>query len=445
MTRIADSPQPSSVAVGADGTVYVAEARRGAVRRITVAGFAAFKPARAGTAWSGLLVSKRRPGTVTARNGVTTQAVSARRAGKNRYRLRAVFPFSGRWQLLAGRRRLGVVNVGPAPALASALPTAQAFRLCGGTGSPYPQYALSRDPASGALWASCRQQARLHRISPTTGETRAILPADEHAVLDRGRLRRSLECRARLGREPDRHADGPERYGGHGRRIRLHLDGRRLRVGGRRRSERAPALRPGGRRVVATIPTGNGTSALAEDAGRLWIVNHRDGTLQRIDPATNTATPLGRLPGDAPERMAYAEGSLWVTGRGTDLLRVDPNTGAVQATIDVGAGAIDVAAAAHSIWVAVPTDEADRQGNPFLDRLLRVDPATNAVMETLRPTAPIVVNGLASTGTHSGSPTRPAAGSTESAARAAAGARRPRSSPPSARTTRRIHSSSSIP
>ena len=85
--------------------------------------------------------------------------------------------------------------------------------------------------------------------------------------------------------------------------------------------------------------------------------------------------------------MTYAEGSLWVTGRGTDLLRVDPATGAVQATIDVGAGAIDVVAAAHSIWVAVPTDEADRQGNPFLDRLLRIDPATMAVTETLRPTA----------------------------------------------------------
>ena len=67
------------------------------------------------------------------------------------------------------------MSVRPGPALASALPNAQAFRLCGGTGPPYPQYALSRDPASGALWASCRQQARLHQISPASGETRAIL------------------------------------------------------------------------------------------------------------------------------------------------------------------------------------------------------------------------------------------------------------------------------
>ena len=174
VTRIADSPRPSSVAVGSDGTVYVTEERRGAVRRITAAGFAAFRPARAATSWTGVVTSKRRLGPVTARNGVTTQAVSMRRAG-NRYRLRATFPFSGRWQLVAGRRRLGVVNVRPAPALTSALPTAQVFRLCGGTGPPYPQYALARDPASGALWASCRQQARLHRVSPASGETRAIL------------------------------------------------------------------------------------------------------------------------------------------------------------------------------------------------------------------------------------------------------------------------------
>jgi hypothetical protein len=35
--------------------------------------------------------------------------------------------------------------------------------------------------------------------------------------------------------------------------------------------------------------------------------------LDHIDPA-----------GDAPQRMAWAAGSLWITGRGTDLLQVDP-------------------------------------------------------------------------------------------------------------------------
>lgn len=398
MTQIGGSfAGTNSVAVGADESIYITERGRPTIRRIAVASLAAFRPARAGTPWTSTIAAKRRL-SVTARNGVTTQPVSVRRVERNRYRLRAVFPFSGRWQLLAGRRRLGAVSVRPAPPLASLLPTAQAFRLCGGTGPPYPQYALARDPATGALWASCRQQARLHRIDPASGEARAILrltstpfsiaaglgavwSAERSPILNRLDLRTGRAMTAVSGHSfayvwtaagsvwaPDDQESLLVRYD------------------------------PVTRRLVATIPTGNGTSALAEAGGRIWILNHRDGTLQRIETATNAIVTLGRLPGDAPERIAYAEGSLWVTGRGTDLLRVDPETGAVHATIEIGAGAIDVQAAAHSIWVAAPTDEEDRQGNPFLDRLLRVDPASNAIVETLRTTGRIVVNGTTSTG-----------------------------------------------
>jgi hypothetical protein len=50
-----------------------------------------------------------------------------------------------------------------------------------------------------------------------------------------------------------------------------------------------------------------------------WVVNHRDRRLVRIDAEARTARVLGVLPGDAPERIAAANGSLWITGRGTDL------------------------------------------------------------------------------------------------------------------------------
>lgn len=397
VTRIAEASGPNAVAVGPDGTVYFTERSRGAIRQVRVAGLLALEPAQAGVPWTGIVASSRRP-TVTARNGVTTQAVAVRGLGRKRYRLRAVFPFSGRWQLLSGRRRLGVVTVRPARPLVSSLPGAQASRLCGGTSSPYPQYALGRDPSTGSLWAACRVQGLLHGIDPQSGETRAILrltssPYSIAAGLgavwsaERGPVVNRIDLRT--GRASPAVTGGGFSYIWTAAGSVWAAD-----------DEASRLLRydPAARRVVASIPTGNGTSALVEEAGRIWIVNHRDGTLQRIDPATNSAVSLGRLPGDAPERMVYAEGSLWVTGRGTDLLRVHPETGAVQATIEIGAGAIDLRAAAHSIWVAAPTEEEDRRGNPFLDRLLRVDPLTNAITETIRSTGRIVVNGTASTG-----------------------------------------------
>jgi streptogramin lyase len=394
---VADAAGPSSVAVGADGTVYFTEQSRGAVRQVRVAALTAFKPAQAGVPWTTVLHSSRRP-SATARNGVTTQSVTVRALGRKRYRLRAVFPFPGRWQLLAGRRRLGVVTVRPARPLVSSLLGAQAFRLCGGTGVPYPHYALSRDPSTGALWAACRQQTLLHRIDPQSGETRAILrlTSTPYAIAAGLGAVWSAQRGPVVDRIDLRTGRGSSAVTGGGFSYLWTAAGSVWAA-----DDEASALKrydPMARRVVASIPTGNGTSALVEEASRIWIVNHRDGTLQRIDPATNTSVTLARLPGDAPERMVFAEGSLWVTGRGTDLLRVDPSTGAVQATIEIGAGGIDVRAAAHSIWVAVPTDDEDRRGNPFLDHLLRIDPATNAIMETVRPTGRVVVNGTASTG-----------------------------------------------
>jgi streptogramin lyase len=397
VTRIADANGPNAVAVGADGTVYFTERGRAGLRQVRVAGLAALKPARAGVPWTGSVRSPRRP-SVRAQNGVTTQAVAVRALARKRYRLRAVFPFSGRWQLLNGRRRMGVVTVRPAPPLVSTLPGAQAFRLCGGTGVPYPQYALGRDSSTGALWAACRTQAFLHRIDPQTGETRAILrlTSTPYAIAAGLGAVWSAERGPFVSRIDLRTGQASTAITGGGFSYLWTAVGSVWAA-----DDEASMLRrydPAVRRVVASIPTGSGTSALVEDAGRTWILNHRDGTLQRIDPATNTAVALARLPGDAPERMVLAAGSLWVTGRGTDLLRVSPDTGAMQATIEIGTGGIDVREAGGQIWVAAPTAEEDQRGNPFLDRLLRVDPATNAIVETVRPTARILVTGTTSTG-----------------------------------------------
>ena len=100
------------------------------------------------------------------------------------------------------------------------------------------------------------------------------------------------------------------------------------------------------------------------------------------------------MPGDAPERIAWASGSLWVTGRGTDLLRLDPETGAVQATIEIGAGGIDVIASGNSLWVPARAAAADRRGFPTMAALRRIDATTGKVTTPARASRRVDVHGL---------------------------------------------------
>ena len=84
-----------------------------------------------------------------------------------------------------------------------------------------------------------------------------------------------------------------------------------------------------------------------------------------------------------------------MTGRGTDLLRLDPETGAVQATIEIGAGGIDVVANGGSLWVPARAAAADGRGFPTMAALRRVDAGTGKV------TTPVRAHAAASTSTGS--------------------------------------------
>jgi hypothetical protein len=123
-------------------------------------------------------------------------------------------------------------------------------------------------------------------------------------------------------------------------------------------------------------------------------VNHRDRGLVRIDTRTNLPTRLATLAADAPERIARLAGSLWITGRGTDLLEVDPATGAVKATAEIGGSGIDVIAAGGALWVPARSVAVDPTGFPTMEALRRV--STGGVVTTVgKATARLDVNGLA--------------------------------------------------
>jgi hypothetical protein len=89
---------------------------------------------------------------------------------------------------------------------------------------------------------------------------------------------------------------------------------------------------------------------------------------------------------------------LWVTGRGTDLLKVNPATGSVDRTIEIGASGIDLVAVGEEIWVPTRSAAVDQSGFPTMDALKRVSVATGAVSTVVEPTARLDVNGLVTAG-----------------------------------------------
>jgi DNA-binding beta-propeller fold protein YncE len=120
------------------------------------------------------------------------------------------------------------------------------------------------------------------------------------------------------------------------------------------------------------------TTEVAVGAGSVWVASASGeaGAVIRVDLGTNRV--VDRIPVDSPTGVAFGHGSVWVTGseRGT-LSRIDPRTGEVDAEIEVGRGAADVAIdeGSGAVWVA--------SGSFFSGRT----PSTNSLAWTPRPTA----------------------------------------------------------
>jgi streptogramin lyase len=145
--------------------------------------------------------------------------------------------------------------------------------------------------------------------------------------------------------------------------------------------------------VRRKIAVGDGPSDMAFARKTAWVIAHRDRKLFRIDLGTNEPTLVGKIPGDAPERMVMLAGSLWITGRGTDLLQVDPATGDVR-TIDIGGSGIDVAAAGDTLWVPVRSAAVDRTGFPTMQALRKVSVTTARVETVARAAGRVDVHGI---------------------------------------------------
>ena len=166
----------------------------------------------------------------------------------------------------------------------------------------------------------------------------------------------------------------------------------------------APTVQPTGASAASltghstTIPVGAGPFGLAAGAGAIWAPNIGDGTLSRIDPATNQVVAtidVGANPADfqtvasMPIAVAASDTAVWVTRYNgsdaahlvRDLLRVDPATNAIVATIPLDVTPHFIALGAGALWILSSEQNV----------VLRVDTATNQVVATIPVSHPMAL------------------------------------------------------
>ena len=286
------------------------------------------------------------------------------------------------------------VACGMARAGENALPGAKVLKVCAAAGPHWPTMTLAVDGSS--AWVACKEQSRVIRVNTNTGRRTKSVRLRGPVIAVRSGFGSVWALDGALSRLNPK-------TGRVVRRISLRLTAAyNIWIGGGSvwvaddQGAQVVRVSPEANRVVARIPAGEGPAGMAFDGkSTAWVINHRDTTIDRIDLATNRSTPLTTLGGDgAPERMVWLHGSLWVTGRGTDLLQVSAADGSIQRTIEIGGSGIDVVADGDELWVPTRSVEVDPSGFPTMDALKRVSIPTGTVSTVSQPTSRVDVHGL---------------------------------------------------
>ena len=129
---------------------------------------------------------------------------------------------------------------------------------------------------------------------------------------------------------------------------------------------------PATNQIVQRTSVSPGSFAVTFGAGALWVTSTAHDSLARVDPRTGSVTatiPVGK----APRFLAVGEGAVWTLNQGDgSVSRVDPETNSLRATIEVGVPGPggEIAAGEGSVWVT-----------SFGFPISRIDPTSNAVVQ----------------------------------------------------------------
>jgi streptogramin lyase len=116
------------------------------------------------------------------------------------------------------------------------------------------------------------------------------------------------------------------------------------------------------------------TPLAVSEAGALWVLDPRNGTVFRVDTASNEVVAQVHLGSGTQTALAAGEGGVWV---GDDLenvvYRIDPQRAEVVTEIPIANGASELAVGDGSVWAL----------NNVRGTLTRIEPITNQARETI--------------------------------------------------------------
>jgi streptogramin lyase len=140
---------------------------------------------------------------------------------------------------------------------------------------------------------------------------------------------------------------------------------------------------PASNAVLAVIPVPDPASVLAAGAGAIWLTSVPGNSVTRIDPNTNAATGTISLApsGLGPVGITVDDGYVWVANHDgnptTSVAKIDPSTMSIIDLIPIGTGSDAgpnwMSAGAGSVWTDVPN----------INAVVRIDPTTDTVLATI--------------------------------------------------------------
>ncbi|MGZ8623927.1 MAG: ABC transporter substrate-binding protein, partial [Actinomycetota bacterium] len=107
---------------------------------------------------------------------------------------------------------------------------------------------------------------------------------------------------------------------------------------------------------------GNGPTAVLSAFGSIWVANHLDGTVSRLNPSTGE--PVDLIPvRDGSNALAASADLLWVANElDGSISAIDPHTSLVEPAIPVGGEAASLVTDGDGLWLSVGASPSEHIG-----------------------------------------------------------------------------------